>query len=299
MNLVIGDLMLDVLLLPELKHEEQYGGMLARSGGSAANTAAWMAHLESDVTFVGCVGGDGVGKMLQDELSAEGVLVMVRSVQGMETGCVAVNLDGSGERLMRSSRGANVDLLPGDIVDAGLGAPVNGVHITGYALLSTSGYALLDAAARIARDCGAVLSFDPSSVGAIVALGRRRLLDALSGCGAGLLLPNRIEAEALTGETDGRRAALALARVVPTVLVKHGADGAVFAANGEAREVPTQPVQPVDTTGAGDAFNAGALVALQRGDELYAACQFANEIARQVISAYGGRPAHFQRAANA
>src|SRR5579872_2647674 len=53
MMVVVGDLLLDVLLLPELTHSEQPAGMLARSGGSAANTAAWMGHLGRPVVFVG------------------------------------------------------------------------------------------------------------------------------------------------------------------------------------------------------------------------------------------------------
>ncbi len=96
MMLIAGDLLLDVLLLPELKHSEQPAGMLARSGGSAANTAAWMARLGSRVSFVGCVGDDGIGHILRQELIAEGVHAHIRTVHGIETGCVAVELDARG-----------------------------------------------------------------------------------------------------------------------------------------------------------------------------------------------------------
>jgi sugar/nucleoside kinase (ribokinase family) len=290
--LVVGDLMLDVLLLPELRREEQYGGMLARSGGSAANTAAWMAHLGGEVLFVGCVGDDGVGRMLCDDLRAETVEVHARVVPGMETGCVAVNLDGAGERLMRSARGANVALDPDDIARVADGREVERVHLTAYAMLSTAGYGVLESAAGVAKTAGAVLSFDPSSVGAIDALGRERLLDAMTRSGVSVLLPNRIEALALSDTREVADAARALAEVVSTVIVKHGPEGALYVRDGQIETVPTDVVQPVDTTGAGDAFNAGALVALQRGATLYEACVDGNALARRAILTYGGRPAH-------
>lgn len=289
MMLVVGDILLDVLLLPELRHSEQPAGMLARSGGSAANTAAWMGHLGCEVRFVGCVGNDGVGEMLRAELRREGVQTEVRAVAGMETGCVAVELDAGGERLMRSSRGANVALLPDDLRQAVPGS-VWGVHLTGYALLGVGGFDLLAAAAEVARTHGALLSFDPSSEGVITTFGRDRLLNELKRCGVSMLLPNVVEAVALTGYADPAEAAVTLAETTPTVVVKCSAGGAVAWSMGALLQVPTEPVQPLDTTGAGDAFNAGLLVALRRGESLEAACKLGHTIAREAILAYGGRP---------
>jgi ribokinase len=289
MMLVVGDLLLDVLLLPELTHSEQPAGMVARSGGSAANTAAWMAHLGSHVTFVGCVGNDGIGDMLRAELRAEGVHAQVRAVDGMETGCVAVNLDAQGERLMRSSRGANVALVPDDLHGVVHGK-LWGVHLTGYALLGRGGFALLEAAADIARAHQAILTFDPSSEGVIAALGRDILMREMSRWGVELLLPNVVEAAALTGRTNASEAAVILGEAVPTVVVKRNEHGAVIFADGELLHVPTEPVKPLDSTGAGDAFNAGMLAALRRGDKLEEACRQGHETAREAIGIYGGRP---------
>lgn len=290
MMVVVGDLLLDVLLLPELTHSEQPAGMLARSGGSAANTAAWMGHLGRPVVFVGCVGNDGIGDMLRAELRLEGVETDVRSVPGMETGCVAVELDARGERLMRSSRGANVALVADDLLRA-VPARVWGVHLTGYALLGQGSFALLEAAAQVARDHHALLSFDPSSEGAIETLGRERLLHALKACELGLLLPNIVEARALTGVNEPAEAAVVLGDTARTVVVKCSEQGAISFAGGELCRVPTEPIQPLDTTGAGDAFNAGLLAALMRGDPLEEACRHGHLIAREAIQSYGGRPA--------
>jgi 2-dehydro-3-deoxygluconokinase len=56
------------------------------------------------------------------------------------------------------------------------------------------------------------------------------------------------------------------------------------------RQVPTEPVEPLETTGAGDSFNAGLLTALMRGDTLEDACRHGHTIAREAIQTYGGRP---------
>jgi sugar/nucleoside kinase (ribokinase family) len=290
MMLVVGDLLLDVLLLPELTHSEQPAGMMARSGGSAANTAAWMGHLGSQVRFVGCVGADGIGEMLRAELRLEGVETEVRSVDSLETGCVAVELDARGERLMRSSRGANVALVGDDLLGA-VPDKVWGVHLTGYALLGEGGFGLLETAAEVARSHQALLSFDPSSEGAIETLGRDRLLRALKQCGVGLLLPNIVEADALTGRDNASDAAVALGETTHAVVVKCSDRGAVTFAGGALHEVPTEPIVPLDTTGAGDAFNAGLLWALMRGDDLEIACTHGHVVAREAIQMYGGRPA--------
>lgn len=291
MMLVAGDLLLDVLLLPELRHSEQPAGMMARSGGSAANTAAWIEYLGYPVRFVGCVGDDPVGDMLRAELRAGGVQTSIRVIDGVDTGCVAVQLDGRGERLMRSSRGANVALAADDLLRAvPAAASVAGVHLTGYALLGVGGFDLLHAAGEVARSHGVPLSFDPSSEGVIHTLGRDRLLREVKRCGVQLLLPNMPEARALTDEEDIAQAAVVLGSSAPTIVVKCSERGAISFAAGEVQEYPTEPVTPLDTTGAGDAFNAGLLVALRRGGTLVEGCHLGHVTARRVIESYGGRP---------
>ncbi|HEX6506241.1 MAG TPA: PfkB family carbohydrate kinase, partial [Chloroflexota bacterium] len=256
MILVAGDLMMDVLLLPELRKAEQPDGLLLRSGGSAANTAAWIGFLRKPVTFVGCVGADAVGEVLIRELQAMNVNTVVRAVPDLETGAVADEITTEGERVMRSARGANQALSPADILAAAR-ADLWAVHITGYALLSPYRLQILNAAGEVAARCGARLSFDPASVGVIETFGREALLAEMVRCGVDIVLPNSVEALALTGASSIDDAAAQLGECVPTVVVKDGASGALYSSGGEAERVPTTPLRPVDTTGAGDAFNAG------------------------------------------
>jgi sugar/nucleoside kinase (ribokinase family) len=263
--------------------------LVVRGGGSAANTAAWIAHQGAPVAFVGCVGADPPGEMLAGELDATGVLTCIRRVAGQETGAVVVEVTESGDHVMRSSRGANQALSPSDLEVAVAHRP-RYVHLTGYSLLSPFGLGLLAAAGALAASCRAVLSFDPSSEGVVHRIERERLLKAIDAAGVELLLPNRGEANELTGCSNADEAAAALARRVPGVVVKDGARGAVWARDGQMRWVPTGSLRPLDTTGAGDAFNAGFLASLWRGEGELAACERGHACARHVLKQFGGRP---------
>ena len=87
------------------------------------------------------------------------------------------------------------------------------------------------------------------------------LIDALRK--VDIFAPNRSEAQQLTGEPDPARAAALLAQYCPLVIVKAGAMGAYAQAGQQSWHSPALKVDVVDTTGAGDAFNAGFLAALQ------------------------------------
>jgi sugar/nucleoside kinase (ribokinase family) len=289
MIVVVGDIMLDVMILPELREAEQESGVLMRPGGSAANTAAWLTTLGSEILFVGCVGHDPIGRMLVQNLQDRGARVHVRMTEGAESGAVVVQVTDTGERIMRSSRGANRLLSPEDIASAPADA-ASFVHLTGYTLLDPHGMAIVDAAGALARRLGARFTFDPSSIGVERAFGAHHLLSRLSRNGLSVLLPNAAEAESLVGRPNVEEAAQELGQWAPLVTVKDGAGGALAYEDGNAQRIATVPLLPLDTTGAGDAFNAGFLHCLEHGGTAVEACAAGNRVARQVICRYGGQP---------
>ncbi|MGH2443286.1 MAG: carbohydrate kinase family protein [Chloroflexota bacterium] len=291
MIVAVGDIMLDVMMLSELREAEQSRGILLRGGGSAANTASWIAHLGEQAACVCAVGIDPVGSMLVTELNALHVRPVVRITNQAETGTVAIEVSGDGERIMRSARGANMCLQPSDVLGAA-GLRPRAIHLSGYALLCPDGIGLLEAAAEVARECGAILSFDPSSPTLISHIGPKKLLAALTRCDVRLLLPNREEGEALSGEALAVEGARSLAGSFSTVMVKDDARGAAYCSGSESGCMPVTSVLPIDSTGAGDAFDAGVLVGMVRGNSIAEACRSGNETAGQAISAYGGRPRH-------
>jgi ribokinase len=286
---VAGDLMVDVFLLPALRAEEQHAGLLLRHGGSAANTATWLASLGRTVAFVGRVGADGPGEMLRSGLEGAGVVTRLSVSEHEETGCVAVEVMDEGERTMRSARGANVELAPDDIRAARDLSP-EAVHITGYALLGPFGAGMLRAAADLARGSHARLSFDPSSLGVIRAFGAEELRRAIDEAGVDLLLPNLDEAMALAEAQDVETAILRLTSPRRTVIVKCGNRGSIALDENGLRELHTESAISIDTTGAGDAFNAGAIHARLTGVSSVEIAQQGNNVARRVIQQYGGRP---------
>jgi len=136
------------------------------------------------------------------------------------------------------------------------------VHVSSYFLLADSLGPGLAGVFASARGAGATTSldtnWDPSE---------RWRDDGLSAviAASDLLLPNEAEALALSGAADPEAAALALAGVGPSVAVKLGARGVLCAAGPELHQVSLPPVTPVDTTGAGDCFNAGLIAGLLQG----------------------------------
>jgi sugar/nucleoside kinase (ribokinase family) len=84
----------------------------------------------------------------------------------------------------------------------------------------------------------------------------RALIEAVD-----IFLPNASEACALTGSKQPEEALRHLSRYVSTVVVKQGGEGVIAKTDNQTERLPALPVTPVDTTGAGDAFDAGFIYA--------------------------------------
>jgi sugar/nucleoside kinase (ribokinase family) len=129
------------------------------------------------------------------------------------------------------------------------------------------------------------VSVDPSSA----ALLSPAFLDELSG--VGLLLPNAEEAAVLSGEEDAQRAALALARRVLEVVVTLGPSGALWTDGTRISQIDGERVaSPIDTTGAGDAFAAGFLVARISGADPEGCLRAGCRLAAVAVRTPGARP---------
>ena len=101
-------------------------------------------------------------------------------------------------------------------------------------------------------------------------------------------MPNRAEAIRITGEENLDQAMLKLAELVPLVVVKDGANGAYGCQQQQIVHVPAIQVKPLDTTGAGDCFNAGFLRAWLDGKSLLECLQWGNIIGGLSTLGYGG-----------
>jgi ribokinase len=284
---VLGDAMVDVVARlsgPVAPGSDSEASVSFGGGGSAANVAAWLAFAGSSPVLVGRVGSDERGASALASLRAVGVDARLTVDASLATGTCIVLVAPNGERSMLPDAGANDGLEEGDLPDSLL---VSGghLHVAGYSLLRAgSRPAALSAISRAAGS-GMSVSIDPSSA----ALLSPEFLGLAEG--AGLLLPNAEEAEALTGERDPAAAARSLAVRFPEVVVKLGAEGALWTNGSDEVRAAALPVSaPADTTGAGDAFAAGLLAARLRGASPPEALAAGCELAAQAVVTPGARP---------
>jgi ribokinase len=300
---VLGDVMVDVVCRldgPLAPGSDAPARIEFGYGGSAANVAAWAAAAESPAAespaegspagappvLAGRVGADERGRAAEAELRRAGVDVRLAVDSERPTGTCVVLVTPDGERSMVPDPGANERLAEGDLPDGLLVAGAH-LHLTGYSLLRDGSRPAARSAIARARERGMSVSVDPSSAALLSAA----FLDELTG--VGLLLPNAEEAAALCGEEDAERAALALARRVPEVVVTLGAGGALWTDGGavsRAGAVRGGAGAAFDTTGAGDAFAAGFLTARLSGAGPGAALSAGCRLAAVAVRTPGARP---------
>jgi sugar/nucleoside kinase (ribokinase family) len=285
--LVLGDVMVDVVARlsgPLASASDAPATIRFHGGGSAANTAAWLVAAGAEPVLIGCVGDDERGRHAHGELRMAGVDARLAVDPDLPTGTCVVLVGPDGERTMVPDAGANDALRDEDLADELL-APGGHLHVAGYALLREGSRPAARAAIGRALEAGMTVSVDPSSS----ALLSPEFLDWADG--AGLLLPNVPEAEALTGESDQERAGRALAERFDEVVVTLGADGALWTDGNDVIRAPAAPVGAVeDSTGAGDAFAAGLLAARLAGAGVSEALASGCSLAARAVQQFGARP---------
>ncbi len=239
--------------------------MSIRAGGSAANSARWLARLGVRTQLIGSVGRDAPGRALVDSLRADGVTPRVVRVGGSRTARIGVLVDPGGERSFVADRGAADALAPGDL-RSGWFDGVQVVHLPAYSLLGEPLGLAGREAIRLGRAADALISLDLASSGPLMADGPEAALDLIRAASPDLLFATAMELHALLG-TGGRTDARAMA-LAAVVVVKRGSAGVTVLVRDDTRrsaaagpstrfDVATRPLAAVDTTGAGDAFDAG------------------------------------------
>lgn len=283
--LVVGSINVDLVVraaqLPA-PGQSVSGGVFAQfHGGKGANQAVAAARAGATVTMVGAVGDDEYGRGALADLESEGVDVSrVAVMSGESSGLALIAVD---------ERGANqIVVAPG--ANAALGAAAVEQALSGFeprpgsvAVLSFElGDDAIVAAARFAAAREMRLLVNPAPA---------RRLPAPLVAQAPIMLPNEGEAATMTGMSNPRAAAHALATTTNApVIVTLGAAGALICEPGGAQEnLPAPKVEVVDTTGAGDAF-VGALAAhLAAGTTLREAAAAAVQAASKSVTSAGAR----------
>ncbi len=251
---------------------------LTGAGGKGSNQAVAAARLGADVSFIGRVGEDVFAELAYEIWDAEGIdrRHVVRDA-AVATGVAPILVEASGENMIVVVLGANKRLAKADI-DAARDA------IAGADALITQLETNLEIVPYVlatAKEAGLTTILNPAPA---APLSRETI--AL----ADYLTPNETELETLSGQAGGDLAAAArglLTRADQRAIVTQGAAGALIVSDSESQLVPTYAVDVVDTTGAGDTFNAGLAVALAEGASLLEAARFANAAAALCVTKAG------------
>jgi sugar/nucleoside kinase (ribokinase family) len=262
---IFGDLNGDIMLqdsdpTPVFGQIERFmeDGCLELGGGSAI-TACQAARLGLKTAFIGKVGDDLLGRLLIDILKRHGVDTQGVIVDGSVKTGFTVHLCGEDDRAMLTYAGSIAALrseeAPLDLISQG-----KHFHVSDFFLQPALQEGLADLFGEVKR-LGMSTSMDPAWDPTLRWNGGlHRVLPHLD-----IFLPNDQELCHIAGEEDTAEALRILSQEIDVVVAKVGSQGAVATTEGAVYWEPAHPVKAVDSTGAGDNFNAGFLYGHLRG----------------------------------
>jgi sugar/nucleoside kinase (ribokinase family) len=265
---VAGELNLDLILygLPdELPPERELlaDRMMLTLGGSSTIVAHNLAALGNRVGFISRIGDDQLGQIALDRLAASGVDVsQVRKITGATKTGLTVILQRQAWRNMVTYLGT-ISQLGLDDLDLDYLADSRHFHLSSFYLQSGLQPHVLEIFKKF-KAAGLTISLDtnddPDDRWQSGLMDLLRYVD--------VFLPNEREVRKIAGTDDLEAAVSRLAAVVPLIVVKLGAEGAMAQRGRERFTSPPIKVTPVDAVGAGDSFNAGFLSQFVRGADL-------------------------------
>ena len=260
-------------------------------GGKGANQAVMTARLGAPVSFVAKVGDDVFGRDMLDNFKAEGIdSRFVSQTTQASTGVAVITIDEGGENTIVVIPGANGLLSPDDVDAARPAIEKASVLVCQMEIPQAANLAAL----RMARAAGVTTIFNPAPAVAGLPDEIYQLSD--------IFCPNETEAEILTGERIGSTdeaedaARRFLTKGAGQVIITLGEQGSLLVTQSGSELVPTERVNAVDTTGAGDAFVGSLAYFISSGLPLIDAMARANHIAAISVQKPGTQDSYPRRA---
>ena len=258
------------------------------TGGKGFNQATAAARLGAEVTLVGSVGSDPFGEMLLTAIGDERInnrFITRRTDIGTGIATIVVEPDGDNSIIVVPS--ANMALTTADI-----DAAADCIADADVLLLQLeTPIAASEHAAALAKQHGATVVLNPAPA--------QLLPDSLLGY-VDILTPNQSETELLSGmklsshEAARHAAEVLRERMVNTensaVVLTLGEQGTLMLTETISELIPALSVEPIDTTGAGDAFCGALATALASGENLHSAVEFANAAGAAAVTVIGATP---------
>ncbi len=278
MILVVGNINFDILFpldrLPGPHEKMTCDDARTGFGGSAANTAHWLAKLDAQVTLAGAIGADPQGEAHPASLREAGVKTHGVHRVDSATGIAVIFSIGREKRRVRAP-GANLKgRISSELVACLEPSREEGcdlVYLSGGDTRTLAGYAVLAKEKDVPVICGWH--------------GARE--DEVAGIADGFIL-NADEVRMITGLEDPVEGIRALDSQIAVVTLPTG--GCLVSEGIDILKVPATELEPVDRTGGGDAFAAGFLAGMARGLDVEECGKWGNKLAAAVIMEVGARP---------
>ncbi|MBT5551587.1 MAG: adenosine kinase [Nitrospina sp.] len=261
------------------------------SGGSAANTVHGASVLGAQSYYLGRVANDKNGKHYTEDMHSCEVGFSGPGSDDSGTGTCVILITPDAERTMLTNLGVSSMLHP-ENVDETIIHNAKAVYVEGYLWTGDETREAGLLMAQIAKKQGIPVAFTLSDAFVVNSF-KDSLVDFIQW-NVDILFCNEVEAQAMTGETDSRKAFEKLLAWVDTLFLTLGSQGSLAGKSGnDPVQVGTFPVTAVDTTGAGDLYAAGALYGLINDHSLKDSAIIGSYCASQVVSHIGGRlPSH-------
>ena len=284
---VVGSLNMDLVAftdrIPRPGETVLGRGFQQNPGGKGANQADAAAKLGAEVNMVGCVGDDSFGTQLKDSLRADGVNVSHVLVKpGESTGVAIILVEASGDNCITVASGANYKITEKDLSD------VNPVIAASDVILLQLEIPLdiVKASILAAKSAGKKVILNPAPA---AELDEEILKDT------DILTPNESELELLSGhKTDTMEnlkaaGSVILGKGVKELVITLGSRGCLYMTEETAAHYDGYKVAAVDTTGAGDSFNAALAVSLSNGKSVEEAIGFAMKVGAMTVTKRGAQ----------
>lgn len=264
----LGELLVDMFPAEVGRSLVEVSAFRPKPGGAPANVAVAAVRLGAQSAFIGKVGDDAFGHHLADILRQEGVEVRgMRYDKEARTGMAFIAMPDVNTYEILFYRNPGADMrLRADELDRELLQGTRAFHFGSLSLIQEPSRSATLEAAKIAREAGALVSFDVNYRSDLWSRSEARDRVMATIPQVNLLKVNEIEVDLLTGSTDPDTASQALLELGPDLcVITLGPEGSFFQVVEGGEYVPAFEVETVDATGCGDAFIAGLLCQLVVG----------------------------------
>lgn len=298
--LIIGDALIDhqywVHEMPKSGEDVAILSSASHSGGSAANTAIALQKQGVSCAFCGRLGNDKFGSDIMKQMEEIGIDVLCIQYSG-DTGYTLAIIDRHGERTMLSYRNAYAfrPVLTNELLKTIHKARV--LFLSGYMLTDKQQADFVIEAAGYAKEKGCYVMLDASPV---IGQADSAIVSSVLSL-TDVILPNRLELEMLSKTTDLSSGLERLHEYVPCIALKLGGKGSRMSITpgfpmpdgritNSRKEYfsEAEPTAVVDTTGAGDSFNAGFTASFLRSDAPDKWIKNGNVLASRMVARKGG-----------